>query len=129
MNQSNSNNSNEQESVKGITRISVSGYKSLYDECSIEVRPLVILSTVSIPTTWPCYLLNRNTVEGAGPAPLLHKIRKCCNMLNCLQQLCDRSCHLQRSLLLAYLLKLAQVLFLRKIFYGSYWFKSRRAKA
>ncbi len=29
---------------KGITRISVSGYKSLYDECSIEIRPLTILA-------------------------------------------------------------------------------------
>ena len=44
MSQSNSNNGNEKESIKGITRISVSGYKSLYDECSIEVRPLTILA-------------------------------------------------------------------------------------
>ncbi|MGM3308983.1 AAA family ATPase [Anabaena sp. WFMT] len=44
MNQSNSNNGNNKQSLKGITRISVSGYKSLYDECSIEVRPLTILA-------------------------------------------------------------------------------------
>jgi predicted ATPase len=31
-------------SLEGITRISVSGYKSLYEECSIEVRPLTILA-------------------------------------------------------------------------------------
>ena len=28
----------------GITRISVSGYKSLAEECSIEIAPLTILS-------------------------------------------------------------------------------------
>ncbi|MEA5553479.1 AAA family ATPase [Anabaena cylindrica UHCC 0172] len=44
MNHSNYNNGNQKENVKGITRISVSGYKSLYDECSIEVRPLTILA-------------------------------------------------------------------------------------
>jgi len=44
MSQSNSEQSQNQESAKGITRISVSGYKSLYEECSIEVRPLTILS-------------------------------------------------------------------------------------
>ncbi|MGB7442411.1 MAG: AAA family ATPase [Coleofasciculaceae cyanobacterium] len=32
------------ESVQGITKISVSGYKSLDEECSIEVRPLTILA-------------------------------------------------------------------------------------
>lgn len=31
-------------SLEGITRISVGGYKSLYEECSIEVRPLTILA-------------------------------------------------------------------------------------
>ncbi|TAE59398.1 MAG: DUF3696 domain-containing protein [Nostocales cyanobacterium] len=44
MNQSDSNNSNQNKNAKGITKISVSGYKSLYDECSIEVRPLTILA-------------------------------------------------------------------------------------
>ncbi|MEP0858721.1 AAA family ATPase [Trichocoleus sp. DQ-U1] len=34
----------KKESVEGITRISISGYKSLYEECSIEVRPLTILA-------------------------------------------------------------------------------------
>ena len=34
----------ENQSLEGITRISVGGYKSLYEECSIEVRPLTILA-------------------------------------------------------------------------------------
>ncbi|WP_226585871.1 AAA family ATPase [Microseira wollei] len=37
-------NIQENLSLEGITRISVSGYKSLYEECSIEVRPLTILA-------------------------------------------------------------------------------------
>lgn len=44
MSSSHYNNSNKNEIAKGITRISVSGYKSLYDECSIEIRPLTILA-------------------------------------------------------------------------------------
>ncbi|ABA21685.1 conserved hypothetical protein [Trichormus variabilis ATCC 29413] len=44
MSSSHSKNGNENETAKGITRISVSGYKSLYDECSIEIRPLTILA-------------------------------------------------------------------------------------
>jgi AAA15 family ATPase/GTPase len=35
---------NESESKKGIARISVSGFKSLVNECSIEIRPLTILA-------------------------------------------------------------------------------------
>jgi predicted ATPase len=44
MSQSTSAESNGKELVKGITGIFVSGYKSLYEECSIEVRPLTILA-------------------------------------------------------------------------------------
>jgi predicted ATPase len=44
MSESTSSQNNNKEIAKGITRISVSGYKSLYDECSIEVRPLTILA-------------------------------------------------------------------------------------
>src|SRR4028119_544315 len=44
MSQSTSAESNGKELVQGITGISVSGYKSLYEECSIEVRPLTILA-------------------------------------------------------------------------------------
>ena len=43
MSQSTSPESNNKE-VHGITRISVQGFKSLYDECSIEIRPLTILA-------------------------------------------------------------------------------------
>ncbi|MFP4121154.1 MAG: AAA family ATPase [Coleofasciculus sp.] len=43
MSQSTSTESNDKE-VQGITRISVQGFKSLYDECSIEIRPLTILA-------------------------------------------------------------------------------------
>ncbi|MEQ8968775.1 MAG: AAA family ATPase [Coleofasciculus sp. C1-SOL-03] len=41
--QSTSAESNNKE-VQGITKISVQGFKSLYDECSIEIRPLTILA-------------------------------------------------------------------------------------
>ncbi|MBD2692355.1 AAA family ATPase [Anabaena catenula] len=44
MNQSDSNNSKPNQNVKGIAKIFISGYKSLYDECSMEVRPLTILA-------------------------------------------------------------------------------------
>ncbi|HAG83221.1 MAG TPA: hypothetical protein DCL61_19270 [Cyanobacteria bacterium UBA12227] len=43
MNQSQSTENNGKE-VQGITRISVQGFKSLYNECSIEIRPLTILA-------------------------------------------------------------------------------------
>jgi len=43
MSQSTSTESNNKE-VQGITRIAVQGFKSLYDECSIEIRPLTILA-------------------------------------------------------------------------------------
>lgn len=35
---------NGRESPQGITRITVQGFKSLYKECSIEIRPLTILA-------------------------------------------------------------------------------------
>lgn len=34
----------EHDSAQGITRITVKGYKSLLEECSVEIRPLTILS-------------------------------------------------------------------------------------
>ncbi len=42
MSQSNSTNGKKKDLATGITKISVRGYKSLYEECSIEVRPLTI---------------------------------------------------------------------------------------
>ncbi|HBE19237.1 MAG TPA: hypothetical protein DEG17_14550 [Cyanobacteria bacterium UBA11149] len=44
MNEFTPNESNGKESAQGITKITVSGFKSLYEECSIEVRPLTILA-------------------------------------------------------------------------------------
>ena len=44
MSQSTSAESNGKEPVQGITRISVRGFKSLYQESSIEIRPLTILA-------------------------------------------------------------------------------------
>jgi predicted ATPase len=38
------NNDQNSQTEQGITRISVSGYKSLAEECSIEIAPLTILS-------------------------------------------------------------------------------------
>lgn len=47
MSQSTSSKSKKKTPTQGITGISVSGYKSLYEECSIEVRPLTILAGVN----------------------------------------------------------------------------------
>jgi predicted ATPase len=44
MSQTISAESNGKEVTEGITGISVQGYKSLYEECSIEIRPLTILA-------------------------------------------------------------------------------------
>ena len=37
-------NDERERPLKGITRITVRGYKSLWEECSIEIRPLTILA-------------------------------------------------------------------------------------
>jgi predicted ATPase len=44
MSQSISSRRKKKQTEQGITEISVQGYKSLYEECSIEVRPLTILA-------------------------------------------------------------------------------------
>jgi AAA15 family ATPase/GTPase len=44
MSQSTSTASNGNGLVQGITGISVRGFKSLYEECNIEIRPLTILA-------------------------------------------------------------------------------------
>lgn len=36
--------SEKKDSAQGITGISVRGYKSLYEECSVEIRPLTIIA-------------------------------------------------------------------------------------
>lgn len=44
MSESTSIESNGKESIQGITKIAVRGFKSLYEECQIEIRPLTILA-------------------------------------------------------------------------------------
>jgi predicted ATPase len=44
MSKSTSAESNDKKLVSGITGIAVRGYKSLYEECSLEIRPLTILA-------------------------------------------------------------------------------------
>ena len=44
MTQSTSLETQNKEPVKGITEIAVCGYKSIYEECQIEVRSLTILA-------------------------------------------------------------------------------------
>ena len=39
------------EPVKGITKIAVCGYKSIYEECQIEVRSLTILAGANSPNS------------------------------------------------------------------------------
>ncbi|BCL37291.1 AAA family ATPase [Nostoc sp. MS1] len=44
MSQANSAKSKKRETTEGITKVSVSRYKSIYEECSLAVRPLTILA-------------------------------------------------------------------------------------
>jgi hypothetical protein len=39
------------EPVQGITEIAVCGYKSIYEECQIEVRSLTILAGANSPNS------------------------------------------------------------------------------
>ncbi|HIK09068.1 MAG TPA: AAA family ATPase [Oscillatoriaceae cyanobacterium M33_DOE_052] len=65
----------KRERVQGITRIAVSGYKSLYEECSIEVRPLTILAGVNSSgkssIMQPLLLLKQTLEATYDPGPLL----------------------------------------------------------
>lgn len=65
----------KRERVPGITRIAVSGYKSLYEECSIEVRPLTILAGVNSSgkssIMQPLLLLKQTLEATYDPGPLL----------------------------------------------------------
>ncbi len=65
----------KRERVRGITRIAVSGYKSLYEECSIEVRPLTILAGVNSSgkssIMQPLLLLKQTLEATYDPGPLL----------------------------------------------------------
>lgn len=69
-----SNNKKLMTSPKGITAISVRGYKSLYDECRFEIRPLTILaganSSGKSSAIQPLLLL-KQTAEALYKAPAL----------------------------------------------------------
>lgn len=61
-------------SEKGITRISVRGFKSIAEECSIEIRPLTILaganSSGKSSIVQPLLLLKQTLECGYDPGPL-----------------------------------------------------------
>ncbi len=61
--------------IKGINRISVRGFKSLYDECSIEIRPLTILaganSSGKSSIMQPLLLMKQTLEAPFDPGPLL----------------------------------------------------------
>ncbi len=61
--------------AKGITRISVKGFKSLAEECSIEIRPLTILAGANSSgksSIMQPLLMMKQTLEAAyDPGPLL----------------------------------------------------------
>lgn len=70
-----SNNKKPKESAKGITAISVRGYKSLYEECRLEIRPLTILaganSSGKSSAIQPLLLLKQTLEANYDPGPLL----------------------------------------------------------
>ncbi|MDQ1313352.1 MAG: hypothetical protein QG605_1891, partial [Euryarchaeota archaeon] len=61
--------------AEGITRISVKGFKSLAEECSIEVRPLTILAGANSSgksSIMQPLLMMKQTLEATyDPGPLL----------------------------------------------------------
>jgi AAA15 family ATPase/GTPase len=61
--------------AKGITRISVKGFKSLAEECSIEIRPLTILAGANSSgksSIMQPLLMMKQTLEATyDPGPLL----------------------------------------------------------
>lgn len=75
MSKSTSAESNGKGVVQGITRISVNGYKSLYEECSIEIRPLTILAGANSSgksSIMQPFLLMKQTLEATyDPGALL----------------------------------------------------------
>ena len=60
---------------QGITAITVQGYKSLYDECRLEIRPLTILaganSSGKSSAMQPLLLLKQTIEASYDPGPLL----------------------------------------------------------
>jgi predicted ATPase len=67
--------SQKKDSAQGITGISVRGYKSLYEECSVEIRPLTILaganSSGKSSIMQPLLLLKQTLEATYDPGPLL----------------------------------------------------------
>jgi len=70
-----SNNKKHAAALEGISAISVRGYKSLYDECRLEIRPLTILaganSSGKSSAMQPLLLLKQTLEAGYDPGPLL----------------------------------------------------------
>lgn len=64
-----------EEEQKGINRISVRGFKSLVDECSIELRPLTILagtnSSGKSSIMQPVLLMKQTLASSYDPGALL----------------------------------------------------------
>ncbi len=67
--------SQNKDPVQGITGIAVSGYKSLYEECSVEIRPLTIIaganSSGKSSIMQPLLLLKQTLEATYDPGPLL----------------------------------------------------------
>ena len=63
------------ETVKGITKIAVSGFKSLAEECAIDIRPLTILaganSSGKSSIMQPLLMLKQTLEAPYDPGPLL----------------------------------------------------------
>lgn len=68
-------NEERERPLKGITRITVRGYKSLWEECSIEIRPLTILaganSSGKSSIMQPLLMLKQTLDETYDPGALL----------------------------------------------------------
>ena len=63
------------ERIEGITKIAVSGFKSLAEECAIDIRPLTILaganSSGKSSIMQPLLMLKQTLEVGYDPGPLL----------------------------------------------------------
>ena len=75
MTKHNGSNGKHRTATTGITRISVQGYKSLYDECNAEIRPLTILaganSSGKSSIMQPLLMLKQTLEASYDPGPLL----------------------------------------------------------
>jgi predicted ATPase len=73
--QSSTNHKAQKTTAHGLTAISVRGFKSLYDECRLEIRPLTILaganSSGKSSAMQPLLLLKQTLEASYDPGPLL----------------------------------------------------------